>query len=138
MIVVGNHCKGDQRAFRREHRVDRQEALTDTSGLDVAEARHGRSLAAVKIGRRMTENIDIAVIGAGQAGLATSWYLTQAGADHVVFDSGRIAETWRSRRWDSSCLVTPNQSVKLPGAAYQGSDPDGFMPLAALIAFFET
>ena len=86
----------------------------------------------------MAENVDIAVIGAGQAGLATSWYLTQAGADHVVFDSGRIAETWRSRRWDSFCLVTPNQSVKLPGAAYQGSDPDGFMSLAELIAFFET
>jgi putative flavoprotein involved in K+ transport len=86
----------------------------------------------------MTESIDIAVIGAGQAGLATSWYLTQAGAEHVVFDSGRIAETWRSRRWDSFCLVTPNQSVILPGAAYQGSDPDGFMSLAELIAFFET
>ena len=86
----------------------------------------------------MTESIDIAVIGAGQAGLATSWYLSQAGADHVVFDSGRIAETWRSRRWDSFCLVTPNQAVKLPGAAYQGPDPDGFMSLAELIAFFET
>jgi len=86
----------------------------------------------------MIESVDIAVIGAGQAGLATSWYLTQAGADHVVFDSGRVAETWRSRRWDSFCLVTPNQSVKLPGAAYRGPDPDGFMSLAELIAFFET
>jgi len=86
----------------------------------------------------MTESIDIAVIGAGQAGLATSWYLTQAGADHVVFDSGRIAETWRSRRWDSFCLVTPNQSVKLPGAVYRGPEPDGFMSLAELVAFFES
>jgi len=86
----------------------------------------------------MSENVDIAVIGAGQAGLATSYYLTQAGADHVVFEAGRVAETWRSRRWDSFCLVTPNQSVKLPGAAYRGPDPEGFMSLAELIAFFET
>jgi putative flavoprotein involved in K+ transport len=86
----------------------------------------------------MIETVDVAVVGAGQAGLATSWYLTQAGANHVVFDSGRIAETWRSRRWDSFRLVTPNQFVKLPGAAYQGADPDGFMPLAELIAFFES
>src|SRR6266567_2349967 len=86
----------------------------------------------------MIENVDVAVIGAGQAGLATSWYLTQAGADHVVFDGGRIAETWRSRRWDSFCLVTPNWAVNLPGAAYAGPSPDGFMSLAELVAFFES
>jgi len=86
----------------------------------------------------MIENVDVAVIGAGQAGLATSWYLTQAGADHVVFDGGRIAETWRSRRWDSFCLVTPNWAVNLPGAAYAGPDPDGFMSLEELVAFFES
>jgi cation diffusion facilitator CzcD-associated flavoprotein CzcO len=86
----------------------------------------------------MIENVDIAVIGAGQAGLATSWFLTQAGADHVVFDRGRVAETWRSRRWDSFCLVTPNWGVNLPGAAYGGPDPDGFMSRAQLIAYFES
>jgi putative flavoprotein involved in K+ transport len=86
----------------------------------------------------MIESIDVAVIGAGQAGLATSWYLTQAGVDHAVFDSGRIAETWRTRRWDSFCLVTPNSAVKLPGVAYDGRDPEGFMSLAELVAFFES
>ena len=86
----------------------------------------------------MIESVDVAVIGAGQAGLATSWFLTQAGADHVVLDRGRVAETWRSRRWDSFCLVTPNWGVKLPGAAYAGPDPDGFMSRADLVAFFES
>ncbi len=86
----------------------------------------------------MIENVDVAVVGAGQGGLATSWYLTQGGADHVVFDRGRVAETWRSRRWDSFCLVTPNWAVKLPGAAYAGPEPDGFMSLAQLVAFFES
>jgi putative flavoprotein involved in K+ transport len=86
----------------------------------------------------MIENVDVAVIGAGQAGLATSWFLTQAGTDHVVLDRGRIAETWRSRRWDSFCLVTPNWGVKLPGASYAGPEPDGFMSRAQLVGFFES
>jgi putative flavoprotein involved in K+ transport len=77
--------------------------------------------------------VDVAIIGAGQAGLATSWHLSQAGVDHLVLEGGRVGETWRSRRWDSFCLVTPNWTVQLPGAAYKGPDPDGFMPLAELI-----
>jgi putative flavoprotein involved in K+ transport len=84
-----------------------------------------------------TESVDVAIIGAGQAGLATSWYLTQAGVDHVVLESGRVAETWRSRRWDSFCLVTPNWSVALPGARYAGPDPDGYMNLQQLVDHFE-
>jgi putative flavoprotein involved in K+ transport len=62
-----------------------------------------------------TEKVDVAVIGAGQAGLAASWYLRQAGRDHVVLEAGQVAETWRTRRWDSFRLVTPNWAVKLPG-----------------------
>ena len=84
----------------------------------------------------MKSNVDVAIVGAGQAGLATSWHLKQAGVDHVILEAGRVAETWRSRRWDSFCLVTPNWSVKLPGAK-DGADPDGFMPLAELVAHFQ-
>jgi putative flavoprotein involved in K+ transport len=83
-------------------------------------------------------NVDIAVIGAGQAGLATSWYLSQANRDHVVLEAGRVAETWRSRRWDSFRLVTPNWAVTLPGTGYSGPEPDGYMDRAELIAFFES
>ena len=83
-------------------------------------------------------SVDVAIIGAGQAGLSTSWYLSQANVDHVVLEAGRVAETWRSRRWDSFCLVTPNWSVKLPGAPYGGPDPDGFMPLADLVDYFQS
>jgi putative flavoprotein involved in K+ transport len=85
----------------------------------------------------MTESVDVAIIGAGQAGLATSWYLKQAGVEHVVLEAGRIAETWRARRWDSFRLVTPNWGVSLPGANYDGPDPDGFMSLAELIHYFQ-
>ena len=85
----------------------------------------------------MRTDVNVAIIGAGQAGLATSWYLTRANVDHVVFESGRVAETWRSRRWDSFCLVTPNWSVALPGGKYAGPDPDGFMNLQELVDHFQ-
>ncbi len=85
----------------------------------------------------MKRSVDVAIIGAGQAGLATSWYLEQANIDHVVLEAGRVAETWRTRRWDSFCLVTPNWSVQLPGAKYAGRDPDGYMPLAELVDYFQ-
>ena len=86
----------------------------------------------------MTERVEVAIVGAGQAGLSTSWYLTQAGVEHVVLEAGRVAETWRTRRWDSFCLVTPNWSVMLPGGSYAGPDPEGFMPRDALIAHIES
>jgi putative flavoprotein involved in K+ transport len=86
----------------------------------------------------MERSVNVAIIGGGQAGLATSWHLNQAGVDHVVLESGRVAETWRSRRWDSFCLVTPNRFVQLPGAPYDAPDPDGFMLLAQLIDHFQS
>ena len=86
----------------------------------------------------MTENVQVAIIGAGQAGLATSWYLKQLGVEHVILEAGRVAETWRSRRWDSFCLVTPNWTVQLPGGAYAGPEPDGFMERDELADHFRT
>ena len=85
----------------------------------------------------MQRSVDVAIIGGGQAGLATSWFLKDAGVDHVVLEAGRVAETWRTRRWDSFCLVTPNWSVQLPGAKYAGPDPDGYMSLAKLIDYLQ-
>ena len=71
--------------------------------------------------------VDVAVIGAGQAGLASSYYLSQSGIDHVVLDRAGVAETWRSERWDSFRLNIPNWSFTLPGFPYDGPDPDAFM-----------
>ena len=85
----------------------------------------------------MTADHDVVIIGAGQAGLATSYFLDQAGVEHVVLEAGRVAETWRSRRWDSFCLVTPNWTVRLPGCEYDGADPDGFMSRDELVGRFE-
>jgi len=85
----------------------------------------------------MTESADVAIIGAGQAGLATSWYLTQANVDHVILEAGRVAATWRTRRSASFCLVPPNWTVKLPGGEYAGPDPDGYMNLTELVDHFQ-
>ncbi len=73
------------------------------------------------------------IVGAGQAGLAVSYELTRSGVEHVVLERSRVGESWRTR-WDSFCLVTPNWSVMLPGGAYDGNDPDGFMPRDEIVA----
>jgi putative flavoprotein involved in K+ transport len=75
------------------------------------------------------------VIGAGQAGLAASWWLVSRGIDHVVLERGRVAEKWRSQRWDSFTLLSPNWQTRLPGHAYSGPDPEGFMTGAETAAF---
>ena len=72
------------------------------------------------------EHVRVVVVGAGQAGLAVSHELRGLGVEHVVLERGRVGQTWRDR-WDSFCLVTPNWTVQLPGGAYDGPDPDGFM-----------
>jgi putative flavoprotein involved in K+ transport len=77
---------------------------------------------------RPVETVDTVVVGAGHAGLAVSRLLTRAGRDHVVLDRGRIGERWRSERWDSLRLLTPNWMTRLPGMPWQGGDPDGFLP----------
>ena len=59
--------------------------------------------------------VDAVVVGAGQAGLTTSHYLRAFGVEHVVVERGRVGESWRSARWDSFSLVTPNWMTRLPG-----------------------
>jgi putative flavoprotein involved in K+ transport len=75
----------------------------------------------------MTQRFPVIVIGGGQAGLAISWHLVAEGIDHVVLERDTLAHTWRDARWDTFCLVTPNWQCRLPGYAYEGPDPDGFM-----------
>jgi len=77
------------------------------------------------------------VIGAGQAGLATSWWLAERAIDHVVLERGEVANTWRTERWDSLTLLTPNWQSRLPGHGYEGDDPDGFRTMAETVAFIE-
>lgn len=78
----------------------------------------------------------VVVVGAGQAGLAVSSELTVRGIEHVVLERARVGQTWRGL-WDSFCLVTPNWTMSLPGAAYAGSDPEGFVPRDEIVRYLQ-
>jgi putative flavoprotein involved in K+ transport len=85
--------------------------------------------------------VETAVIGAGQAGLAMSWYLGRAGRDHVVLERRpTLGGGWQDR-WDAFRLVAPNWTTSFPGAPYDGDDPDGYMPrdeIASRVAGYAT
>src|ERR1700722_17120849 len=79
----------------------------------------------------------VVIIGGGQAGLAMSYHLKQSGIDHVILEKHQIAHSWKTKRWDAFCLVTPNWQCRLPGYPYQGSDPNGFMLRDEIVAYIE-
>jgi putative flavoprotein involved in K+ transport len=83
------------------------------------------------------EATDVVVIGAGQAGLAVSYLLRAHGIHHVVLERGEIGESWRSQRWDSFCLNTPNWANGLPGLAFDPHRPDAFGHRDELVSFLE-
>ncbi len=84
------------------------------------------------------QRTDVAIIGAGQAGLAMSACLHARGIAHVVLERGRVGESWRSARWDSLRLLTPNWMTRLPGHRYAGPDPDGFMDCAGVVDLLDS
>ncbi len=75
------------------------------------------------------------IIGAGHAGLAMSRRLTERSIDHVVLERGEVANSWRTERWSSLRLLTPNWHATLPGKTYAGNDPDGFMTMPEVVEF---
>jgi len=79
----------------------------------------------------------VIVAGGGQAGLSISYYLKEAGIDHLVLEKHSVTHTWRSQRWDAFCLVTPNWQCALPGYPYRGDDPHGFMKKDQIIAYLD-
>ncbi|WP_304187798.1 NAD(P)-binding domain-containing protein [Phenylobacterium aquaticum] len=83
----------------------------------------------------VAEAHDTLIIGAGQSGLAVSWHLTRLGCPHQVLERARVAERWRSERWDSLAFQFPNWSLQLPGFAYDGPDPEGFSGRDAVADF---
>lgn len=81
--------------------------------------------------------IEAIVIGGGHAGLAMSRCLDRCDISRIVLERGRIAERWRSERWDSLRLLTPNWHTRMPDWCYQGEDPNGYMSVPELISFLE-
>jgi putative flavoprotein involved in K+ transport len=85
----------------------------------------------------MIQSIDTIIIGGGQGGLATSYYLKQQGREHLILEqSDQAGSAWRDGRWDSFTLVTPNWAFRLPGAEYAGDDPAGFLDRDQVVEVF--
>jgi putative flavoprotein involved in K+ transport len=82
------------------------------------------------------EEFEVVVVGAGQAGVAMSEHLTNAGISHVVLERDRIAERWRSERWDSLVANGPAWHDRFPSLEFEGYDPDAFVPKEAVADYF--
>lgn len=86
---------------------------------------------------RVIESHDTVIVGGGHTALALSYHLTRLGREHVILERGRLAERWRSERWDSLTFQFPSWSIRLPGMSYRGTDPDGFAPRDEVVRFIE-
>jgi putative flavoprotein involved in K+ transport len=65
----------------------------------------------------------VIIIGGGQAGLSISWYLKQAGIDHLVLEKHQVGHAWRNERWDTFCLVTPTGNATCPAIPIAATIP---------------
>jgi len=86
----------------------------------------------------MPEPVETIIVGAGHGGLSVSCYLAKAGPGHLVLERGEIGETWRSQRWDSFKVNSPNSLNQLPGDQSPLSEPDGFWHRDELLQNFES
>ncbi|HEY9660193.1 MAG TPA: NAD(P)-binding domain-containing protein, partial [Allocoleopsis sp.] len=86
----------------------------------------------------MKNHYSVAIVGGGQAGLSVSYFLKERGVDHIIFEKHQIGHSWQAKRWDSFCLVTPNWQCKLPGYAYPGSEPHGFMRKDEIVDYIQS
>lgn len=83
------------------------------------------------------ENVDTLVVGGGQAGLAMSEHLGERGIGHLVLERHRIAERWRSERWDSLVANGPAWHDRFPSKEFEDVDPDAFAPKETVARYFE-
>src|SRR6187455_3624223 len=81
------------------------------------------------------ESIETVIVGGGQAGLTLSHMLSKRRRGHVVLERARIAERWRSERWDGLRFQFPNWSVQLPDFPFPHTDPEGFATSREIVDF---
>src|SRR5215472_1632047 len=82
------------------------------------------------------EKVDTLVVGGGQAGVAMSEHLSRCGVPHLVLERGRIAERWRSERWDSLVANGPAWHDRFPGMTFPDADPDAFIAKEKVADYF--
>jgi putative flavoprotein involved in K+ transport len=86
---------------------------------------------------QVVRSVTTVIIGGGHSGLAMSKRLSDGGIDHVVLERREVADSWRTQRWESFTLLTPNWQTGLPGHRYDGDDPDGFMTRSEIVDFMQ-
>src|SRR5947207_881160 len=109
------------------------EALRRVRRAHEPDERHRRS----RLRGQAIERTTTVVIGAGHAGLAASHFLSDRSIDHVVLERGEVANSWRTERWDSLRLLTPNWQARLPGMTVPEHDPDGFMAMPEVVQLID-
>jgi len=82
------------------------------------------------------KRIDTLIVGAGQAGIAMSEHLSNHKIPHLVLEKNRIAENWRTGRWDSLVANGPAWHDRFPGMAFENIDPDSFVPKETVAEYF--
>lgn len=87
--------------------------------------------------KNTSESQNIVIIGAGSAGLATSYFLKERGIDHLILERGQVGNTWDAERWDGFYLVNPNWAVRLPGFHYTGTEPEGYLSKSETIQYLQ-
>src|ERR1700751_271004 len=97
-----------------------------------ASSRHAKRDAGMSV-----EIVDTLVVGGGQAGIAMSEHLSKCGVPHLVLERYRIAERWRTERWDSLVANGPAWHDRFPGITFAGMDPDSFAPKERIVEYFE-
>lgn len=84
------------------------------------------------------ETVETLVVGGGQAGLAMSAHLSRQGLSHLILERNRIAERWRSERWDSLVANGPAWHDRFPMLEFEGDDPHSFVGKDRIVAYFES
>ena len=84
------------------------------------------------------EKVDTLVIGGGQAGLAMSEHLSKCGVSHIILERHRVAEEWRTARWDSLVANGPAWHDRFPSLPFDDLDPNTFVPRDRMVKYFET
>jgi len=82
-------------------------------------------------------HLPVLIVGGGQAGISLSHFLQQKDIDHLVLEKHTPMHSWRTQRWDAFSLVTPNWQCQLPGHAYAGADPHGFMKKDEIVDYLD-
>ena len=85
----------------------------------------------------VTEHVETLIVGGGQAGLTMSHELSRRGCPYLLLERGRIAERWRSERWNGLRFQCPNWSVRLPDFPFPCEDPDGFATSSEIVAYLK-